>query len=147
MSELKLVLTDGGRSKSKRPKQTNDCTVRALAIAVNQPYDVVYDALAKGGRKCSSGFNIDTWLWKNRDNVFGYKAIMIESYKFELIQNIAHKISKGRYLICIRDHVYAFVNNAVHDETFKHGKRSYNDYHIELIWKFVKIKRGKNGKR
>jgi hypothetical protein len=46
-----FVQTDAGRSKSLRPRQANDCTVRALALAVEVPYDVAYDELARRGRK------------------------------------------------------------------------------------------------
>jgi hypothetical protein len=36
---------DGGRQLSKRPRQRNDCTVRAVAIACDFSYDSAYDLL------------------------------------------------------------------------------------------------------
>jgi hypothetical protein len=51
-----FVFDDGGRSQSKRPKQKNDCTVRALAIACEITYDEAYEMLAAAGRSCSRGF-------------------------------------------------------------------------------------------
>ena len=41
---------DGGRSQSKRPKQKNDCTVRALAVSAQMSYDDAYTILKKYGR-------------------------------------------------------------------------------------------------
>lgn len=51
-------LNDGGRQHSKRPRQRNDCTVRAVAIASSIPYDSAYDLLKANGRKCSRGIRL-----------------------------------------------------------------------------------------
>jgi hypothetical protein len=48
---------DGGRQHSKRPRQQNGCTVRAIAIACDFYYDSAYDLLKANGRKCSRGIN------------------------------------------------------------------------------------------
>lgn len=64
-----FVCTDAGRLKSRRPRQGNDCTVRALALAVEVPYDDAYDELARRGRKSHRGV-----FFPNRahdDEVFG----------------------------------------------------------------------------
>lgn len=37
------VKSDAGRSESRRPRQKNDCTVRALALALELRYDDAYD--------------------------------------------------------------------------------------------------------
>lgn len=49
------ICTDAGRSQSKRPRQSNDCTVRALALALDCPYDQAYDTLKTAGRIASRG--------------------------------------------------------------------------------------------
>jgi len=54
--EIPVVVTDGGRHKSKRPKQHNDCTVIALAVALKVPYDAAYDILKNAGRRPNDGF-------------------------------------------------------------------------------------------
>jgi len=46
---------DGGRATSRRPKAKNDCTVRALALALGLNYDEAYDLLAEQGRKAHRG--------------------------------------------------------------------------------------------
>ena len=42
---------DGGREAAGYRGSTGDCTVRAIAIATEQPYDVVYEALFDAGRE------------------------------------------------------------------------------------------------
>lgn len=54
--------SDAGRSRSRRPRQKSDCTVRALALARGLSYDLAYDLLADAGRKCSRGFAFPAWL-------------------------------------------------------------------------------------
>jgi hypothetical protein len=50
---------DGDRQRSKRPRQRNDCTVRAIAIACALSYDSAYDLLLKADvRKCSRGIRV-----------------------------------------------------------------------------------------
>lgn len=44
------VRCDAGRSASRRPRQKNDCTVRALALARGLTYDEAYDTLKAAGR-------------------------------------------------------------------------------------------------
>lgn len=60
--EYPLVITDAGRSTSKRPRQRDDCTVRAVAIALDLSYDDAYELLASAGRKCGKRFQLDDWL-------------------------------------------------------------------------------------
>src|SRR5882757_6395218 len=69
-----LIVTDSGRSQSRRPKQTNDCTVRAYALAFGIPYDSAYDQLAGAGRKCAKGFNLKS-LKNPRLQWTAYQAI------------------------------------------------------------------------
>lgn len=54
--------SDAGRSASRRARQRNDCTVRALAMVHEMPYDQAYDLLAAAGRKCGKGFQFKTWM-------------------------------------------------------------------------------------
>ena len=51
-----FINDDAGKSKSKRSKQENDCTVRSLAIAFDMEYDDAYNYLKEHGRKNGRGF-------------------------------------------------------------------------------------------
>lgn len=58
---MTFKLDDAGRSKSSRPKQSRDCTVRALARVLGCRYDRAYQILHDAGRECSKGFDIEEW--------------------------------------------------------------------------------------
>ena len=45
---MRWVYDDGGRKAAGYRGETGDCVVRAVAIATDQPYQVVYDALSRG---------------------------------------------------------------------------------------------------
>ena len=108
-----VEITDGGRSKSKRPRQSNDCTVRAIAIAMGLDYDDAYDWLAAEGRESWSRFNIDEFL-KDR----GARKISFPAVKGKPRMNPAtfcKEFPKGRYICNVAKHVFAVVDGVVHD--------------------------------
>lgn len=55
------VKSDAGRYGSRRPRQKNDCTVRALALAMGLPYDEAYDRLKEAGRRCGDRCIYSAW--------------------------------------------------------------------------------------
>ena len=57
-----FVPTDAGRATSMRPRQANDCSVRALALARGLSYDDAYETLKAAGRSCSTKFRMTAWL-------------------------------------------------------------------------------------
>lgn len=109
------LASDGGRKGSKRQKQKNDCTVRALATARGLPYDEAYDLLADAGRKCSRGFRFSTWIntqpWAKR--------ITFPAVKGQRRMNPAaftQQFPRGRYICQVARHVFAVIDGVVHDE-------------------------------
>jgi hypothetical protein len=73
-----FVKSDAGRSKSKRPKQKNDCVVRALALVADVSYDEAYDFVKRQGRKSHRGFHLHLYLdraSKTGELVFGHRII------------------------------------------------------------------------
>lgn len=114
---------DGGRSKSKRPKQKSDCTVTALAIATVTAYDEVYDYLAECGRKCTRGFDIVKLMEehiKNDTVLFGHKIIKhsFPAEKGKPRMNVGMfymTFTEGRFITRQAKHVMAVINGYVHD--------------------------------
>lgn len=112
--EYPFVWSDGGRAVSRRPKQSNDCTVRAVAIALNMSYDHAYDLLAGAGRKCWSGFDVVGWLaaqdWAEK--------IPFPAEKGRRRMNPAEfskRFASGRYICRVAKHVFAVVDGVIHD--------------------------------
>lgn len=122
----KLVLDDGNRNLSRRPGQTSDCSVRALAIITQSTYDDVYDLLAKAGRKPCQGFHLDDWLKARRGRVLGgrFKAVKIRFADSNVSPRFTETLTPttfplryptGRYLVSTANHVYCVVNGVAHD--------------------------------
>lgn len=108
------LAVDAGRSTSKRAKQKNDCTVRALATARGLPYDDAYDLLAAAGRKCGRGFAFSKWIneqpWA--------KKISFPAVKGKRRMNPAtfsQQFPHGRFVCQVAKHVFAVIDGVVHD--------------------------------
>lgn len=120
-----LKRSDGGRSKSKRPKQRNDCTVRAFVHATGLDYDLVYDAFAAGGRKSARGFNLDKWLKANQ----GFHGWHFRKLSFPAVKGMrrvnpvtfALKHRTGRWILNCAGHVMAVVDGVVMDDGKPNG--------------------------
>lgn len=109
-----FIQSDGGRGASRRPKQSNDCTVRALAIARNMAYDDAYDLLAEAGRKCARGFHLQHWL---NDQPFARK-MAFQAVKGQRRMNPAAfcaRFTKGRYICRASKHVFAVIDGVLYD--------------------------------
>ncbi len=114
VAPYRLVLDDAKRNLSKRPGSHHDCTVRALAIVTQMPFDTVYETLAKAGRKPCDGFDIDQWLARKRGRVLGGRFRRV-SVRGLTPATFAARYPKGRYLVSIDDHIWAVINRTHHD--------------------------------
>ncbi len=123
--------TDAGRSVSARPKQKNDCTVRALALVRGSTFDEAYDTLANAGRKCSKGFHIGVWLegqdWATK--------ISFPAIKGEPRMNpakFAERFQNGRFICRTAKHVYAVIDGVAMDTARSKSNRCiYTAWRIE----------------
>ncbi len=113
-----FVQSDGGRSRSRRPRQKDDCTVRALALVTERPYDEAYDALASAGRQSSRRFDFRTWAasalfagfrlrWTPLPAVRGRPRVTPATFVLD------HP--RGRYVLRTAKHVMACIDGAIHD--------------------------------
>lgn len=118
----KMAIHDSGRSNSKRSKQTNDCTVRALVNTTGQGYDKVYDILAAAGRKSGRGFHLyealprdgephtflgHSFRWMPFPAIKGQRRMCIATFV------TAHP--KGVYIVRTAKHVLAAIDGVYHD--------------------------------
>jgi hypothetical protein len=110
----KFERTDMGRSMSRRPRQSNDCTVRALATVKGMAYDDAYDLLATEGRKCAHGFKMPEWL----NSQPWARKIPFQAVKGQRRMNpstFCVTYPKGRYICRVAKHVFAITDGVVHD--------------------------------
>mgnify|MGYP003609531880 CR=1 FL=1 len=106
--------SDAGRAESKRPRQQNDCTVRAVALARGLPYDQAYDLLMSAGRKASRKFSVTAFLkakpwaeWVSLPAVKGQRRMNPATF---------HKrFPTGTYICKAANHVFAVIEGMVFD--------------------------------
>ena len=124
---------DAGRSQSKRSRQQNDCTVRALALAVDISYDEAYDILKEAGRKCGAGFHFKDWVTTAQVNNCKFEWISFPATKGERRMNpqkFCNTFPSGKYIARVAKHVFCVIDGVVHD-TFE----SAEDRCIYGCWK------------
>lgn len=134
---------DAGRSKSKRPKQRADCTVRALAICTGLSYDDAFDILKEGGRKNGCGFDLEKYLRRTPVRK-PYRPLYLVPHTDLLVGDTlyyfqAHKIGRepgakrlyrisdfvkdhrqGQLIAATAKHIFAVVNGVVQDDVPTH---------------------------
>lgn len=122
----RFVYDDGGREKYFYAKNVGDCVTRAIAIATEQDYQVVYDALnelaqfeRRGKRKrgISSARNgvykrtehqyLDTlgWQWTPTMQIGSGCKVHLR----------AEELPKGRIIAQVSKHLVAVIDGVIHD--------------------------------
>jgi hypothetical protein len=131
-----FVQSDAGRSLSKRPKQKNDCTVRAVVEATGIAYDAAYDILKEAGRKCSTGFHFKDWAATNPLEGFVFKWKPFQAVKGERRMNpvkFCETHPTGTYILKTAKHVFAVKNGKIYDTFCEHDERC-----VYGCWEVVK---------
>ena len=135
-----FILTDAGRSTSRRPKQKNDCTVRAVATVLGLSYDEVYDQMAHAGRQCNRRFHLLDWLESRNHDEPGHFVCKTRRISFPAIKgkermNLAEfckQYPHGRYICRVAKHVFAVIDGVVYD-TFENRC----DRCVYLAWEIL----------
>lgn len=99
-------ITDSGRSQVM-PGEKNDCTVRALANALEIPYLEAYGMMLGSGRKFGKGANCSE-LYGRLFPTLPCPRMTVARY----IQFIAYE---GNWIIRIRKHVFAVKDKTILD--------------------------------
>lgn len=95
--------------------ETNDCTVKGIAIACDMPYRMVRDTLAKHGRKHRRGCYLPTQ--KAAIEELGFNMEAVEGIS-GTVSTLAQKLPrKGNYLAWVRGHVLAVKDGKIEDWT------------------------------
>lgn len=112
-----FVDTDAGRSESCRPRQRNDCTVRALALTASMPYDDAYDRLKQAGRKAGRSFELARWLPGSGIpfTKVSYPAVAGQ-HRMTLGEFALSDGSDGRWIARCAKHVIAVIDGVIHDD-------------------------------
>ena len=127
-TSYKWHLNDGGRAASKRPKQRNDCAVRALAIACRHSYDYVYDICAANGRKSGQGFNLKRMIDEHSGVILGLRLTWISFPAQRGIERMnvltfCRMFEVGRFIVRVSGHYFAVVDGIAQDDGVTYDRR------------------------
>lgn len=94
-------------AKTREHRETNDCTVKAMAIATGESYDTCRAALAKFGRKARKGCGWPV-QWRAL-NSLGYVAYDLTNHvdgrtTITLERELRKRFPNGRFLIGVKRH-------------------------------------------
>lgn len=141
---MKYVYDDGGRAAAGFKGVTGDCVCRAIAIATEQPYKVVYDALNEWGKKERLGKH-QKRRSTARTGVYP-KTIRkyMESIGWEWVPTMqigqgckvhlkADELPSGRLVVSVSKHEVAVIDGVIHDlsDCSRGGTRCVYGYYRE----------------
>lgn len=124
-----FVATDAGRI----PGESNDCTVRALATVTGLPYEKAHAILANFGRQRNKGvvmaqFMHEAW----RGIISGLEAFKVQILPYDglTVERFLRRNPKGRYLVSIRQHVFAVIDGKAYDTGLSRSRSR-----VDGLWK------------
>lgn len=111
-----VIITDAGRSQSKRPKQQSDCVVRAVALTCGYDYDKAYDLMAEAGRKSSRSMPKKNWQkWMN-DHFVKHSFPAVKGEKRMNLRNFAGQYDTGKWFVQMAGHVVSVIDGVIMDD-------------------------------
>lgn len=116
---LAFCRTDAGRAESRRPKQRNDCTVRALASVMAWPYDQAYDLVASAGRKSGKPFRLTKTYLPQKTLPFTAICHVFHAKAGESRMTLGRFCAEhpdGRFIVKVAKHVVAVINGIAYDD-------------------------------
>ena len=116
--------------------ERKDCTVVAMALALDLDYKTVHSAMAIAGRKHGKACNFSVIGRKAAADLgFLMETLLDYSAKTMITAERDPKLAKGRYIIQIRRHVAALIDGKVID--WSQGRRKI----INRIYTFTPMAR------
>ena len=123
---MTYVYDDGGRKAAGYKGSTSDCVVRAIAIATQQPYFVVYDAInaaAQGerrGKRKRGVSNARTGVYKA--TIRRYLASLGWTWTPTMrigsgctVHLADGELPAGRLIVSVSKHLTAVIDGVIHD--------------------------------
>ena len=96
--------------------ETKDCTVKALAIACNQPYIKAHAIMSQRGRINRHGANAPQYLSALSD--LGFRAVHVPRTTAKTISSLHKQLDPSkRYIVEVSGHLLAYVNGTIEDWT------------------------------
>lgn len=122
------IKVDAGRRISNHKNEKLDCVVRALAIALDLPYNSAHMICKDFGRKdrhCSYG----TY------NLLKYhlRLTAINPQPYKSLKQACEYLPSGRYIVLTRGHCQAIINNTLFDYSYNPRWKSQVKYIFQTL--------------
>lgn len=127
----RLIYNDGGLQGSGHGKESNDCTVRALAISLGIRYDSAHRLLEVYGRQDGQCYQFYRWICGVGQHLFN----QVEQQKLITVATFLKQHQAGVFICGMAGHIFTIVNGAIHDTWYKPKARS----RIKGIWTPIKL--------
>lgn len=111
----------------------NDCTVRALSVAANIPYEQCHEAFKHYGRKDKHGLTNIKKIFPKVCHRLGLKSRQVA--RSGTINKLVKKYPTGRIYCTMRGHAFCIVDGVPHDVKSKNCR-------IKTAWIITDEKRG-----
>ena len=123
---MKFQINDGGRAAAGYSGKTGDCVTRAIAIALEMPYQEVYDAMnslaekERYGRRKRGKSNARTGVYAKSAR----KWLEARGWKFTPTMTIGSgckvhlkdgELPAGRLIVSVSKHWLAVIDGVIHD--------------------------------
>ena len=143
-----FTYNDGGREETGRKGFTGDCVTRAIAIATEQPYDVVYKAMAEiNGKERKTHKSVKTTGKRTARNGIYTNRKQFKDYMIALgwvfvptmgigtgckVHLKAEELPSGRIIARVSKHLVAVIDGIVNDtyDSTRDGTRCVYGYWI-----------------
>ncbi len=124
---MRFVQNDGGRAAAGHKGEAGDCVCRSIAIATEQPYQVVYDALNEAAKSERSSKRRKGKRSSAREGVFGPTTRRyMRSLGWTWVSTMhigqgckvhlrASELPPGRLVVRVSKHITAVIDGVVHD--------------------------------
>lgn len=119
---MRFVMNDGGRAAAGYKGTTGDCTTRAIAIAAELPYQVVYSAVneigkaQRGKRKGSARTGISNTSIRRMLTAMGWRWVPTMQIGSGCKVHLrAEELPGGRLIVAVSKHMVAVIDGVVHD--------------------------------
>jgi len=126
------TFNDGGRKAAGFVGRTGDCVCRAVAIATEQPYQVVYDRLAHGNatqrvtkhsrkrtagkRTASDGISVRRKWFRDYMHSLGWEWVASMHIGSGCTTHlIAREMPSGRLIVAVSKHYTTMIDGVIHD--------------------------------
>lgn len=121
---MKWVLDDGGRRAAGYKGETGDCVVRAIAVAVQKPYQEVYDDMLasfktlklKRERKGNPRHGVPPKVYRPYLERNGWQFVATMSIGSGCRVHLkTEELPQGRIIVSLSRHLAAVVDGVLHD--------------------------------